>query len=207
MDDAMLVRQFQGGDEAAFEQLYRQYKTPALRAAYLLTGNLCDSENVLQEAFLKCYRCLGGLRNPDGFKSWFWRILTRTAWDYCRQRNRECPVEDIFDAYQAGLAPVCSSLDSLIGREEAAQIMAAINRLPLKQKTVIILYYYNDFSVAEIAEVTGALPATVKSRLYLARRSLQDMLQTAEFAKNTKQTAKTAKGAENNELSAKANRA
>lgn len=203
MDDAMLVRQFQGGDEAAFEELYRRYRKPALRTAYLLTGNLCDSENVLQEAFLKCYQHLGGLRNPSGFKSWFWRILTRTAWDYCRKRSRECPIEDIFDAYQATLSPIASSLDDLIGREEAADILAAVDKLPIKQKTVIILYYYNEFSVAEIAEATGALPATVKSRLYLARRSLQDMLQNKIITKNEQ----TAEEAVNNDLPQKAHRA
>lgn len=203
MDDAMLVRQFQGGDEAAFEELYRRYRKPALRTAYLLTGNLCDSENVLQEAFLKCYQHLGGLRNPSGFKSWFWRILTRTAWDYCRKRSRECPIEDIFDAYQATLSPIASSLDDLIGREEAADILAAVDKLPIKQKTVIILYYYNEFSVAEIAEATGVLPATVKSRLYLARRSLQDMLQNKIITKNEQ----TAEEAVNNDLPQKAHRA
>ena len=64
---------------------------------------------------------------------------------------------------------------------------AAIKRLPLKQKTVIVLYYYNEMSVQEIAQATGSLCGTVKSRLFTARRNLAVFLQEREADKNEKE--------------------
>ncbi len=180
MDEARLVERWQAGDESAFTELYQLYKTPAIRAAYLITGSQCDSENVLQDTFLKCYQSIGSLRDARGFKSWFYRILTRTAWDYCKKRDRESPVADVFDAYQAKEPKARSSLDILAEREQERELLRAINRLPLKQKTVVILYYYNELSVGEIAAATGALAGTVKSRLFMARQNLRGQLADAE---------------------------
>ena len=179
MDETRLVKSWQAGDEGAFTELYQLYKTPAIRAAYLITGSQCDSENVLQDTFLKCYQSIGSLRDAEGFKSWFYRILTRTAWDYCKKRDRESPVADVFDAYQAKEQKGRSTLDILTDQEQEHELLAAINRLPLKQKTVIILYYYNELSVGEIAAATGALTGTVKSRLFMARQNLRGYLADA----------------------------
>ncbi len=66
-------------------------------------------------------------------------------------------------------------------------MQAAIKRLPLKQKTVIVLYYYNEMSVQEIAQATGSLCGTVKSRLFTARRNLAVFLQEREADKNEKE--------------------
>jgi RNA polymerase sigma-70 factor (ECF subfamily) len=180
LKSAGLVRRFQAGDGQAFAELYELYKTGALRSAYLICGNMCDSENVLQESFLKCYQQLEGLREPAAFRSWFYRILTRTAWEYCRKRDKECPVEDVFDAYQAVSETGHSSLEWLVQAEESRLLLACINDLPLKQKMVVILYYYDEMSVQEIAEATGALPGTVKSRLFVARHNLQKALLAAD---------------------------
>jgi RNA polymerase sigma-70 factor (ECF subfamily) len=177
---AGLVERFQAGDVQAFAELYELYKTRALRSAYLICGNTCDSENVLQDSFLKCYQQLGGLRRSAAFRSWFYRILTRTAWEYCRKRDRECPIEDVFDAYQDGAAAGASSLEWLVQAEESRLLLDCINGLPLKQKTVVILYYYDELSVQEIAAATGATPGTVKSRLFVARHNLQKALLAAE---------------------------
>lgn len=175
-----MVRLFQDGHVQAFDELYERYKTVALRSAFLLTGNFCDSENVLQETFLKCYQHLPGLKKAERFKPWFFRILTRTAWDYCRKSSRECPMGYVFEAYQAELPGAESSLDILAAAEERRELAAAIDKLPLKQKTVVVLYYYNEMSVQEIAGICGTLPGTVKSRLHAARRKLQEILVAQE---------------------------
>lgn len=175
-----MVRLFQAGDSEAFGELYQRYKTVALRSAYLLTGSYCDSENVLQETFLKCYQHLRTLKKPERFRAWFFRILTRTAWEYCRKGSRECPMEHIWEACQGRLPQERSALEAACEAEERRELAAAIDRLPLKQKTVVVLYYYNELSVQEIAGICGVLPGTVKSRLYNARQRLQEMLTARE---------------------------
>lgn len=189
-NDAELVLLFQQGQEWAFEELFQRYKQAAMRSAFLLAGNYFDAENVLQEAFIKCYQKLAGLRKPECFKAWFWRILTHTAWAYCKKRDRETPIAAIFEEYSAGLpneGRSKSALEYLTENEEQQILQAAIKRLPLKQKTVIVLYYYNEMSVQEIAQATGSLCGTVKSRLFTARRNLAVFLQEREADKNEKE--------------------
>ena len=65
--------------------------------------------------------------------------------------------------------------------ENHKALLGAINELDLKQRTVIILYYYNELSVQEIAAATGALPGTIKSRLWAARRKLRRTLTAGEY--------------------------
>lgn len=185
MDEASLVRRFQAGDEAAFGELYALYKNAALRSAYLICGNYYDSENVLQETFLTCYQNLLKLKEPDKFKAWFYRILTRAAWGYCKKRDRETPVEAVL-AEQSVFTP--SVLELLTEAETQAALLRAIDRLPLKQKTVIVLYYYDELSVQEIAQATGTFAGTVKSRLFAARQNLKKNLLEAAGRLDIEQT-------------------
>lgn len=181
MNDETLVRAFQAGNLDAFDELFMRYQTQTLRTAVLITGNYQDSENILQETFIKCYQSLPQLKNPAQFKTWLYRILTRTAWAYCKKQKKEQPVEEIYDVYQASLPLEKSSLELMTATEEQQQLLAAVRQLQPKQKTVIVLYYYNEFSIEEIAKATGTLPGTVKSRLFTARHNLQKALQTINF--------------------------
>lgn len=143
----------------AFDELFVRYQTQTLRTAVLITGNYQDSENILQETFIKCYQSLPQLKNPAQFKTWLYRILTRTAWAYCKKQKKEQPVEEIYDVYQASLPLEKSSLELVTETEEQQRLLAAVSQLQPKQKTVIVLHYYNGFSIEEIAKATGALPA------------------------------------------------
>ena len=87
-------------------------------------------------------------------------------------------MEDVFDQYE----PVweTSSEDRIVQSERNQLLMEQIKKLHPKQKTVVLLYYYNDFTVEEIAKITGSLAATVKSRLFQARKQLKKALEEDE---------------------------
>ncbi|MEG2199124.1 MAG: RNA polymerase sigma factor [Anaerovorax sp.] len=173
MDDknAKLVTRLQEGDETAFEKLFELYKVKAVRTAYLLTNNAALAEDITQEAFVQCYLKIKELRDPDQFKTWFFKILTRLAWKMSAKEKNVIPVENIFDAI-AHQDTEQIEMD-FIKREDAKKIMKLIDSLEQKQKTVILLYYYNGFSVGEIAKVVGCFEGTVKSRLHTARKNLK----------------------------------
>lgn len=171
--DEELVTAFLNGDEAAFDGLFQRYKDGIFRSAFLIVGNSCDSENVLQDTFIKAWQNLTGLREPAHFKQWLWRIMVRTAWAYCRKRHKEQPMEDMPSQIAVGE----SSLDGLLRDEGYRELWLAVNSLEVKLRTVIILYYYDEMSVKEIAAATGTLAGTVKSRLWTARRKLKDKLE------------------------------
>lgn len=174
MKDEILVQQLKSGDDKAFELLYERYKNLAIRTAYLLTGNLSDSEDIVQETFVKVYLHIAELKNDGGFKPWMMQILVRTAYRIGKKRNKEIPDEEAVRLADAHTADV--PLGETLKREEAERIFRAVAALPLKQRTVVILYYYQEFSVSEIAKLTGSLEGTVKSRLHTARKALKEAL-------------------------------
>ena len=157
MDEENIVRRMIDGDMEAFGTLMEQYEKPALRAAWLISGNAADSEDIVQETFTACYLNRKKLREPAAFKTWFYRILTRSAWKICKKTGRERPEERI--------------------------LFEAVEKLPPKQKTVLILYYYNDMPIREIAKVCGVFEGTVKSRLYHAKEQLKKVLTQEEGGK------------------------
>lgn len=173
-----LVFKLQHGDKAAFERIFQLYKVKAVRTAYLLTNNKALAEDITQEAFVQCYLKIKDLKNPEQFKTWFFRILTRIAWRMSVNEKTVVPVENIFELADYKNTEQIE-LD-FIDKENAKQIMSAVNRLEEKQKTTILLYHYNDFSVAEIASIMGCFEGTVKSRLHTARKNLKKSLQIKE---------------------------
>lgn len=174
MKDEILVRQLKDGKSEAFDLLYEKYKNLAIRTAYLITGNLPDSEDIVQETFVKVYLHIAGLKNDSGFKPWMMQILVRTAYRAGRKSSREIPDDDMESRMEN--QAVISPLRQMMKREEAEMIYRAVASLPVKQRTVVVLYYYNDLSVAEIAELLECREGTVKSRLHTARKRLKGAL-------------------------------
>ena len=82
---------------SAFEKLFQIYKNEAYRYSYLITGNKHTSEDFVHEAFVACYAHIKNIKDPGKFKSWFFKILTRTAWKYLSKEKRSVPVDNIFE--------------------------------------------------------------------------------------------------------------
>lgn len=176
LDDAALVRQFQQGDMQAFDALYTRYKDDAYRIACLITGNRTDGEDLAQEAFVSCAQSIGSLKDGAKFKPWLLKTLTRAAWKHCRRQQRETPVASWFDTGEQAE----SALSAALRNDEQRRLFDALERLDEKRRTVVVLYYFEDLSIREIAQMTGVLEGTVKSRLYSARRHLRQALTEQE---------------------------
>lgn len=171
MTEEELVRRLQAGDAAAFETLYERYQNLIVRTAALITGSRQEGEDLAQECFIRCWQQIKTLRDPARLKSWMLTILTRDAWRAGKRRQRETPVEEFWEG-----EPGPSSLDAVLRQESDRRLYQAIRALPDKQRAIVILYYFDDLPVREIARVTGSLEGTVKSRLFNARRALRAAL-------------------------------
>lgn len=175
---AELVIKLQDGDKSAFEEIFELYKVNAIKTAYILTGNRALADDVVQETFVQCYLKIKDLKNPMQFKTWFFKILTRIAWRMNTKEKSAVPVENIFEIL------TCSNDENIennfIKKETSKKIMTAIDNLDYKQRTVVLLYYYKEFSVSEIASIMGCFEGTVKSRLYAARKNLKKSLDLLE---------------------------
>lgn len=175
MKEEILIAQLREGSREAFDKLYEKYKNPAIRTAYLITGNMADSEDIVQETFVKVWLYIGALQNDSGFKPWMMRILARTAYRVGKKSKREIPDEEAVERMDKPQND--TSLDHVIQLEEAEMISAAVRALPVRLRTVVVLYYYDSFSVKEIAGMLGLMEGTVKSRLHTARRRMQSALE------------------------------
>lgn len=169
MDESKLVQRLKDGDSQAFDALYEKYKNILLRMAYLVIGSIDDAEDIVQETFVKCFLHIGELKKNEGFRSWLFQILYRTAYRWKKKSRREIPDEDI--GIQADATDGVTSLDRIIQTENEMQINRAVQSLDIKHRMVVVLFYYNDMHTKEIAKVLGCTESTVKSRLFTARKN------------------------------------
>jgi RNA polymerase sigma-70 factor (ECF subfamily) len=182
LEEEQIVRSFQEGSKEAFDLLYEKYKNQALRSIYLISSSRYDCEDIVQEAFVKMYLHIGDLKDTTQFKSWFFQILYRTAWQYMKKKAKEMPSEEIENQLENQMQSPkqLSALEEFIEAENKSWIKQEIEKLDVKQRTVIVLYYYNELSIAEIARIVGCFEGTVKSRLANARKRLKVQFQKAD---------------------------
>lgn len=173
---AQWVRALQDGDDAAFDLIFAAYQKQAVRTAFLITGDAALAEDAAQDAFVSCLLHIQKLREPQRFRAWFFRILTRCAWSAAGKKPLATDWEE---TAERSLPP---AFDQYPSERKAAYeaLYRALDGLGQKQRTTVILYYFNDFSIREIAEATGSLEATVKTRLFAAKRRLRQALEKEE---------------------------
>jgi RNA polymerase sigma-70 factor, ECF subfamily len=176
---------------AEFEPLFAAVATTAFGVAMRLTRNQADAEDLVQEAALLAFRAFASFEPGTNFRAWFFKILTNCYFSK-RRREKSRPVtsdlDDTPDLYlyarsaEAGFPtqgpdPAAQLLDQL-GTE---RVVAAIDRLPEEYRVVSTLYFMEDLSYEEIAQVLGCPIGTVRSRLHRGRKMLQKALwQVAE---------------------------
>ena len=172
-ETAGLVLRMAEGDSQAFDRLMEYYYPRILRVAYLISGSHADSEDIVQETFVLCWMNRKKIKEPEYFGNWLYKTLTREAWRYCRKNRKEQPVEEVFGKEEPETASV---LEEVMMRSQEKELYKAIRNLPVKQRTAVVLYYFNQMSTREIAGIIGCLEGTVKSRLYTARANLKQEL-------------------------------
>lgn len=152
-------------DSASFEQLVRPHLAMAYRTACLIIRDRQLAQDAVQEALVEVYQSLERFDPERGrsFRAWFAKIVTHRALNAVRRFK---PV----DEFQEWPDQSTNPLDSVIEREEQQQIWKVICGMKVNHRTVVILFYYGDFSVAEISEMLGVFQGTVKSRLHHARK-------------------------------------
>lgn len=171
--DPRLIRDAQAGNREAMIELLRQIETPVYRTAYYLLGNEQDALDVTQEALLRVFTKLHTYQEKAHFHTWVQRIVTNLCIDLYRRRSDSV----MFEACDGSLSDRTSVEEEVERLDLVADVKEAINRLPLHQRTVVILRYLQDFSYQEIADALNLPLNTVKSHLYRARQQLQVWLQ------------------------------
>lgn len=139
--------------------------------AYGILKNENDVADVIQESILKAYCNYNGLKNPQKFKQWILRIVHNTAIDYINKRY-ELIDNDI---------PEQAVLSSNIDKESKLVIWDAIQKIKLPYRTTLILFYYEDYSILQIADIMSLSVVNVKQQLSRGRKMLAKLLNEEDF--------------------------
>lgn len=169
-----------------FTSLLDSVLEPAYRTAYHLTRNEADAEELVQEAALLAYKGFDRFELGTNFKGWFMTILRNRFISGYRKKQREVPTVDLEDApdlymynksLESGLATQTSEpAKYVIERLDAEQVGDALAELPMEFREAATLYFTQDMSYQEIADVLGVPVGTVRSRLHRGRKLLQKKL-------------------------------
>ena len=178
--DAALVRRCRGGDTGAYGLLVARHdkRVYALVARVLGSGVAADDvDDVAQEVFVQAWRALPKFRQEAQFSTWLYRIATNMAikeWHRIKRRAQTVSEEELPVTVREALAeqsPGPADLAELKARDGA--LRTAIDRLPEKQRTVILLHYFEDYTCEDIGGLLGCSVGTVWSRLHYGCRKLR----------------------------------
>jgi RNA polymerase sigma-70 factor, ECF subfamily len=184
--DEVLAARAAAGDDPAFEALVVRYQRRVFRLACRLT-NETDAPDVVQETFMQVYRHLSTFRGSARFSTWLYRVVVNAGLMHRRARARR-PAESLdefmprFDAdgrhaQTPDALRITSRVDELMDRHVLAKkVQAALQRLPDLYREAFVLRDLEELSTADVAQVLGVEPATVRQRVHRARLMLRGYL-------------------------------
>lgn len=175
--DTELVERIRTGDEDAFRILVERHSRPIYRAAYRITSNAADADDVVQETFLRAYRALASFDARASFATWLHRIAINCALDLIdSRRRREGRISDGEDL--ALVASHDASPDRIVlGSEMQAAIARAMSDLTGNERTAFVLRHFEGMPLEEIGEILGTRLNATKNTVFRAVRKLRQQLQ------------------------------
>lgn len=190
MELRTLVERAKAGDQQAMAQLYQETSPRVYALALRLTGNPDQAMDVVQESYLSALQNLESLRNPEAFLSWIFQIAANRCRKVLRQEGRffspggeDEEEQDYFDAIPDPNEALIPEEAADIG-ETRRLVMELVNQLPEAQRECVILYYFSQCSVEQIARLQACTEGTVKSRLNYARKKLKEGVLALEARDN-----------------------
>lgn len=181
--ETLLIDELRDGDMTALAILVEKYKRLVYRVAVQITKNHEDANDVMQDTFLKVYESIHSFRKEAAFETWLYRIVVNHAMNLvkCRERRRESPLSG---TSEMKIHPDLRRSTDLANnphlhlerKERQRWVTQAVNSLPLKQRTVVILHEFEGLTHPEIASILNCSEGTVRSRLHYARHKLKDLL-------------------------------
>ena len=170
--DAELVNAVVDGDKQVFAVLVKRYERPVRAVALDVLADYHLAADVSQEAFVKAYQQLAVLRKPEAFGAWLMKIAHRCALDSARRKSKETQLEPKIDA-------TTESPDGQLD-EDKQRLLAAVIKLPKAEKQVVMLRYFGENSVGEVAKKAGRSVGSVTQQLSRAHKRLRKILERSE---------------------------
>lgn len=186
--DGELVKKVQQGDESSFNELYKRYYRLVYFVAYELCQNDADAKDISQDTFLQVEKSIHGLKEPEHFKAWLNQIVLSKTKNLFR-KNKTQNLDNENPYYQNHLIEERSYLipeATMHCKNDEELLHYFISLLPKSQKEVLLLRYFQNYSMQEMADILDVPLGTVKTRLLYGKNALRKYVDQYEEENNIK---------------------
>lgn len=179
LEQELLVTRAIQGDQTAFGEIVDQYSTLMLRTASMIVGDRDIAEDVVQDALIQAWHHLSDLRKAGALRPWLMRIVVNQCISFKRRLARTTAfMRQALSEQETDM--MAQAADDYKGRMERDWDLAgAIESLPVKQRVVIVLHYYNGMTLPEMSQALQTSENTLKKRIQAALSNLRRILRTA----------------------------
>jgi len=176
--DEWLALRCRTNEPGAYADLVSVMEAPLMYYAMKLTGNRDVALDVLQEVWVRAFRGIRKLRDPGAIRPWLYKMVHGISIDHLRRTNLRS------DNEVTGIEIPDVVSDETFTTEDAAEVHRALDELQSAYREVLVLFFLEEFSIAEIAEATNCPEGTVKSRLHYAKKALRTIISRRVYAQS-----------------------
>ena len=169
------INRIKEGDSKSFSWVVDQYKDMVYTICLRMLTVEADAGDAAQEVFVKVYRSIGSFQEKSKFSTWIYRITYNHCISEIRKRVKVIDLVDELPDNEANEGDI-GGLEMLSREERRRYLQMAIEALPETDATVITLFYYDELSLEEIAEVTGLSSGNIRIKLHRSRKKLYQVL-------------------------------
>lgn len=180
-----LIEDILNGSTSAFSQIVDAYKHMVFTLVIRMVKNREEAEEVSQDVFIKVFKSLSQFKFDSKLSTWIYKIAYYSSLDSLKKNKKFLNNQSIDDGNYNQIASLDNTLEALITEERRSLIRTCVNELPSDSAALITLFYFEELSLEEIAEVTGLSANTAKVKLHRARKVLYKILEQQTVLQNS----------------------
>lgn len=181
--DIFYINQVLEGNINAYSYIIDKHKDKTFNLAYRICGNREDAEEIAQDGFLKAFKSLKNFKMQSSFATWLYRIVYNTAISLVRTKKKGVLSLEDFPADAIDFLKYGTSEEEAENDFRNSLVNFALQKINVEERGLISLYYYDEMSTEEIADVTGITMSNIKVKLFRARQKMIEIIEKVEKKK------------------------
>lgn len=177
-NDQHYIAKVLNGDPQAYTFLVNKYKDMVFTLAVRMLRNNEEAEEVAQDAFVKAYAKLNKFKGDSKFSTWLYKVVYNTSLDKLKKLKKDALVVPIENVTERSLHTIDNALEQMQQTERTLAIKECIALLPADESALLTLFYFDEMSLKEIAEVTATSVNNLKVKLFRSRKKLAAIIET-----------------------------
>jgi RNA polymerase sigma-70 factor (ECF subfamily) len=175
-NDQVYIEKIINGDTNAFSILVERYKDLVYTLAIRMVKHKEEAEEITQDTFIKAYKSIHKFKGDSKFSTWIYRVAYNTCLDAIKKHKKLQSNVPINEYTEHEVKAINNALDIMEAKERSVVIKNCIEKLPSEDAFLMTLYYYEELSLDEIADITGLKANNVKVKLFRSRKKLATIL-------------------------------